>query len=333
MSPPPGSSRCISRSYSLVSWSRRLLQPPFPATPVLRSLYIRKRSTTSVEQSSCVNSVIPHPILKRRKWSPAEDAIVLGEVQRAHLAGQIPRWTHIGKLVGRCAAGVFRRWKNCLDKSFNRGAWTEVEDCALANKVQAYQLAGLDRIPWATLSLDLHRSPASVRSRWCHHLDPDVLTTPWTAGEDESIRQEGTRAMIARESANWKDLKLKRSTCAISSRWWRLLHPNYQRGRWSALMNRAVLEEVQQASKQGRPINWSEVGRKIGKSADNVRTKWRECLDPVLRRGPWTLQETRWLLDRRELGLSWVELAAELRRGPGATRIKWHHYQNQIDRK
>ncbi|KAJ3037116.1 Myblike DNAbinding domain-containing protein [Rhizophlyctis rosea] len=276
-------------------------------------------ATVQPSDASEARPQIPDPKHMKRKWLPWEDAIVVEEVNKALLAKQKPRWAKISKLVNRPGKVVRVRWIHHLNPRILRTPWTKDDDARLTERVLALKSAD-QKISWVELATEFRRSQIYLRSRW-FHIDPTLRKGPLTDEEDRRIRAEGMRALQSGEVPRWTRLGLNRDEKTMSARWYDILHPSICRkksggGGWTSSMDTIVLEEVAQAEKEGRRVNWSAVGRKIGKSRPMVMNHWNNVLNPRLKKGPWSLAERMTLRELHGKGRSWTAIRLQMCRAP-----------------
>ncbi|KAJ3037111.1 hypothetical protein HDV00_002056 [Rhizophlyctis rosea] len=147
------------------------------------------------------------------------------------------------------------------------------------------------RVSWVELSRKFNRSPLSLRDRW-RVLEPGKRGDKFTPEEDALIRAEGIRALKEERLPDWMGLELKRE------------------------MEEAVFQEGEQARREERRPNWADVARQIGSTEPIVFGKWRNQLDPNLKKGGWEQEELVNLEEWRKQGLGWAAIGRKLRRSP-----------------
>jgi hypothetical protein len=144
-----------------------------------------------------------------RKWSNAEDEM-LAELVTVY--GK--QWGLIASHMGdRSAAQVSARWEKCLDPRLTKGSFTEEEDRIIIDYVEQN---GPHNWPGVAEIL-ANRSPKQCRERWVNHLDPAVVSAPWTREEDMTIFDH-----VQRMGCKWSFLSKVldgRTDNAIKNRW------------------------------------------------------------------------------------------------------------------
>jgi hypothetical protein len=144
-----------------------------------------------------------------RKWLPAEDQRLTSLVE---VYGK--QWGLIASHMGnRSTSQISARWEKCLDPKLTKGPFTEDEDRIITEYVEQngpHNWPGLSEIL-------VNRSPKQCRERWMNHLNPSLVSTPWSREEDFLIFDN-----VQRIGAKWSLLsKLLdgRTDNAIKNRW------------------------------------------------------------------------------------------------------------------
>ncbi|KAH7883869.1 hypothetical protein F5I97DRAFT_1813546 [Phlebopus sp. FC_14] len=160
-----------------------------------------------------------------------------------------------------------------------------------------------------------------------------TLGRSWTAQEDELLAQA---VAIHGEVDNWKAVALlvpgrtnkacrKASTSLFKgnlrfTRWLHSLSPNVKKTAWTPEEDRLLLDLYQLY-----PAKWAVIARSIpGRTDDACSKRYREALDPSLKRDEWTSEEDERLLDAYErLGGRWGQVGQELQRSGLGCRNRW----------
>lgn len=287
-------------------------------------------SGTEVLPPSNLSAPVP-PVAPRRKWLPSEDEVLLAEVSKARMEGRRPHWTEVSKKLGRGFSSTYYRAQT-LDSKTRKGPWTPEEDAVVCEAI--HQLPKNTAISWARLGKQLHRLPHHVKGRWTSILDPSIKRGFWTKEEDAAICREMSLLGRTGLGPNWTKLglELKRSPNSILGRWAKVLHPHVKWGRFDVLEDRAVMEEMTAAEREGRRINWSAVARTIGRTEAQIQSRWKCTLNPVLRHGKFTPAEDILILRERRNGTSWIEIGTALNRPATTVRNRfvktlWKHVE------
>ncbi|KZT23864.1 hypothetical protein NEOLEDRAFT_1095648 [Neolentinus lepideus HHB14362 ss-1] len=143
---------------------------------------------------------------------------------------------------------------------------------------------------------------------------------PWTAQEDALLRQA---VAIHGENDNWKTIAQfvpGRTNKACRKRWRHSLSPNVKKSAWTQEEDELLLRLYAQ-----HHTKWSLIARQIpGRTDDACSKRYREALDPALKKSEWTPEEDTVLLDLyQRLGGKWGQIGQELTRSGLACRNRW----------
>lgn len=143
---------------------------------------------------------------------------------------------------------------------------------------------------------------------------------PWTTHEDELL----ARAVAEHgENDNWKrvaECVPGRTNKACRKRWLHSLSPDVKKTAWTAEEDRTLLELYDiHAGK------WAAIAKHIpGRTDDACSKRYREALDPMLKKGEWTPQEDLQLMEAyKELGGRWGQVGQRLQRSGLGCRNRW----------
>ncbi|KAH7927401.1 hypothetical protein BV22DRAFT_284883 [Leucogyrophana mollusca] len=142
----------------------------------------------------------------------------------------------------------------------------------------------------------------------------------WTASEDEMLSQA---VAIHGEIDNWKAVATcvpGRTNKACRKRWLHSLSPNIKKSAWTIEEDTILLALYQQHN-----TKWSIIARNIpGRTDDACSKRYREALDPSLKRDEWTPAEDERLMESySRLGGRWGIVGQELQRSGLACRNRW----------
>ncbi|KAF9780841.1 Homeodomain-like protein, partial [Thelephora terrestris] len=113
-----------------------------------------------------------------------------------------------------------------------------------------------------------------------------------------------------------------RNNKSCRKRWIHSLNPGLRKGRWTPAEDLSLTEAVKVHGK-----HWFQVARMLdnGRTDDQCAKRWREALDPNIKRGPWAEHEDDKLIAMfRVHGRKWNDIAASLDgRPPVQCRNRW----------
>lgn len=96
---------------------------------------------------------------------------------------------------------------------------------------------------------------------------------------------------------------------------------------WTDKDNQTILEAVANAAKEGRKPKWVELGSCLNRTSVAVYTHWSSVLNPALKKGAWTKEETEYLKAAVEEGGDnppWKLIVQHLGRSANSVRDKWN---------
>ncbi|KAL1951754.1 hypothetical protein VTO73DRAFT_903 [Trametes versicolor] len=143
---------------------------------------------------------------------------------------------------------------------------------------------------------------------------------PWTTYEDNLLIQA---VAIHGENDNWKAVALSvpgRTNKACRKRWLHSLSPNVKKTAWTSEEDQLLLSLY-----AVHGTKWSVIARNIqGRTDDACSKRYREALDPSLKRDDWTAAEDTKLLEAyARLGGKWGIIGQELGRSGLGCRNRW----------
>ena len=115
---------------------------------------------------------------QRSLWSSEDDQRLLNAMESG-----LPQW-QINKLIpDKTAKQIMQRWRQVLNPTLRKGAWTKEEDDQIVEWVKQHGTG-----KWKELSLTMEgRIGKQLRERWCNHLDPSLKREQFTEQEDNVI--------------------------------------------------------------------------------------------------------------------------------------------------
>ncbi|KAJ3441324.1 snRNA-activating protein complex subunit [Anaeramoeba flamelloides] len=131
----------------------------------------------------------------------------------------------------------------------------------------------------------------------------------WTANEDDIL----SRAVRKYDHKNWESIAIyfedKDSTQCLH-RWYKVLNPELKKGKWSDDEDKRLTQMV---AKYGSS-SWSKIANSIpNRSSKQCRERWKNQLDPKIKREPWSKEEDQILTDLfQKLGPKWSQMRNQL---------------------
>ncbi|KAF8640483.1 hypothetical protein AX17_000146 [Amanita inopinata Kibby_2008] len=125
------------------------------------------------------------------------------------------------------------------------------------------------------------------------------------------------------ERDNWKTIALSipgRTNKACRKRWLHSLSPSVKKTAWTPDEDRQLLRLYGQLGPK-----WSTIARDIpGRTDDACSKRYREALDPTLKKDEWTPEEDTKLMEvYARIGGKWGQVGQELRRSGLGCRNRW----------
>ncbi|KAF9452596.1 hypothetical protein P691DRAFT_794751 [Macrolepiota fuliginosa MF-IS2] len=143
---------------------------------------------------------------------------------------------------------------------------------------------------------------------------------PWTDQEDQSLKEAVAKHG---EHDNWKNIALcipGRSNKACRKRWLHSLSPTVKKTAWTQEEDKSLLNLYGQYG-----AKWSTIARSIpGRTDDACSKRYREALDPRLKKDEWTSEEDEKLLEVfGRIGGKWGQIGQEMQRSGLGCRNRW----------
>eukprot|EP00505_MAST-04D_sp_SCG-Rhode-Island_P000669 Stramenopile-MAST_4_protein_669 len=247
-------------------------------------------------------------------WTEEEDTVIRDGVEK-----QLG-WSEISaKLMTRSSTQCSQRWRKVLDPNVKRFVlWTPEEDAILTKLHQENE--GMSNKKMANFLPG--RTPTQCHNRWVEVLDPKIRRGPYTKLEDErlmQLRQEGLGwAMIAK----FPELE-GRANVSLKNRWRTLERRKNvvkkkiskpapprkveepRRRRWT-LAEDALLLKLH-ADNPG--ISSKDIATHFtNRSRKQCHSRWMECINPNIRRDPFSPEEDALLVRFRDGQKGWAEM-------------------------
>lgn len=149
---------------------------------------------------------------------------------------------------------------------------------------------------------------------------------PWSAEEDTQLR---AAVALHGENDNWKmvaEMVPGRTNKACRKRWRHSLSPGVKKSAWTAEEDKLLCDLHEKHGDK-----WSVIAREIeGRTDDACSKRYREALDPSLRKDDWTQEDDDRLLElHAQLAGQWRLIGAALCRGSLACRNRWRLFERK----
>lgn len=149
---------------------------------------------------------------------------------------------------------------------------------------------------------------------------------PWTEEEDNALRNA---VEIHGECDRWKTVSTYvpgRTNKACRKRWLHSLDPRLKKTAWTPAEDHLLTTLYSQHGSK-----WSTIARQIpGRTDDACSKRYREALDPSLKKEEWTPEEDTQLAQiYAQLGSSWGQVGQALNRSGLACRNRWRLLQRK----
>ncbi|KAL4814502.1 hypothetical protein BDW67DRAFT_165874 [Aspergillus spinulosporus] len=147
----------------------------------------------------------------------------------------------------------------------------------------------------------------------------------WWTQEEDRILQEEVKHQIQlgghQSARNWSAIaeKLPGRTNKDCRKRWTKISLSSRKGTWTGAEDHLLRKAV---AKFG--FQWTKVAEMVGsRHPDQCAKRWHHSLDPNVKRGPWTAEEDRSLLEAvQKTGRDWKEIGRELFPSRSTTDIK-----------
>jgi len=159
-----------------------------------------------------------------------------------------------------------------------------------------------------------------------NHGERKVTGGRWSPEEDARLRE------IVKEHGpkNWKLISKiafggSRTDVQCLHRWQKVLRPGLIKGPWTQDEDKVIVNLINTYGIGN--IKWSEIASNLpGRLGKQCRERWVNHLDPSLKKGPWTPEEDKVLMEQQErLGNKWRDIAVHLPgRSENAVKNRWN---------
>lgn len=194
--------------------------------------------------------------------------------------------------TNRTAFDCEARWRNLLDVRLNQGPWTPEEDERLTTVAAKWKGRNWDQI---AQELKTNRSAYQCAQRYTSHLVKCHKTGSFTEEENHKLKRLISVCSDG-DNISWSQVSHymdSRSKKQLINRYHRSLHPNMQRGRWSAQEDVMLLVAV----KLYGDVSWSKVASMVpGRTHGQCRDRYMDNFAQRFVSGPFTSDEDCTLL-------------------------------------
>lgn len=162
------------------------------------------------------------------------------------------------------------------------------------------------------------------KRRWVDRKSPP---RKWSAEEDHQL----CTAVNKFEGRNWKQIAEfvpNRNHTQCLQRWAKVLAPDLRKGQWTSEEDANLVACVTGMANEAEGLinNWAEVADMIkGRTTKQCRERWFNHLDPSIKRGNYTEEEDKLILEQQALiGNRWSVISGMLPgRTEDAVKIRW----------
>eukprot|EP01036_Dinobryon_divergens_P030151 gene30150-39347_t len=265
----------------------------------------------------------------RLKWSDGEYGRLFQLVQ-----SHGPRWTVIGKLLGRTAYVCRSAYKRLVDK-FDSSASLQMPRARVLKKKPKHfplskpiLLSSADSPSYAVAnSSRLHKEDnvSVLLSESANEPKSENVQRLWTKEEDEYLQ-----SLISTYGRKWTIIaeEMKRSPEDVMLRFDFRIRKQNKAGSWTKAEDAQLLNLFNKLGPK-----WALVGAAIGRTGAQCSLRYRLTLDPKLKWRLWSPLEDKQLVAlREENGYNWAMIAATIDRAAPSCRYRYLKLKREKDR-
>ena len=158
---------------------------------------------------------------------------------------------------------------------------------------------------------------------------PSAACRSWSGAEDEALRNAVAQAEADAEQSgsvmSWTTVSAKvgRPANQCKNRWKNDVQPKLVKGPWTKEEDELLAKLVHEKG----PKHWTQIARYMkGRVGKQCNERWHNHLSPDLKKGPFTPEEDRILLQKQaELGNKWAQIAKYLPgRAQNSIKNRWN---------
>jgi hypothetical protein len=161
-------------------------------------------------------------------------------------------------------------------------------------------------------------APTRVRQK----IGSGSLKAKWSQAEDERLLQ----LLRSGSRANWTELTPNfpgKTAQQISERWMKVVDPALVKGSWTRYEDETIVDFVTRCGTK----NWTKLAELLpGRIGKQCRERWRNHLDPLNNKEPWSPEEDALLIQLHEqYGNHWVKIATMMKgRSDNHIKNRWN---------